>query len=125
MEDRHAVGGALLSGVAIEIVVEAHLRLFKQIEDLNHAWSESVQRAREAETDFAHRMMGCSDPAKAAELCTEWLAKRAAAFLTETQRFTGLWLNFYSDAVKEAWNGAAVTARPPRDAASAEAEAAQ
>ncbi len=53
--------------------------------------------------------MGCSDPAKAAELCTEWLTTRAA-FLTETQRFTGLWLNFYSDVVKITWNGSAVTA---------------
>ena len=101
---------AVLTGSRqMALMAEAHLRLFRQIEAINHAWSESVRRARESETKFARRLIDCRDAARAAELCAEWLTTRAATFVTESQRFTGLWLNFYSETGKDAWNGATLT----------------
>ncbi len=47
----HSVALFAVGQQQIVRMTETHLRLFKQIEDLKHAWSESVQRAREAETD--------------------------------------------------------------------------
>jgi hypothetical protein len=91
----------------LALMADAHIRLFKQIEDVNDAWSESIRRTKDAEAEFARRLADCDDAAKAVELSTDWLTSRAATFLAESQRFTGLWLTFYSDAVKAAWSGAA------------------
>ena len=86
------------------LMAEAHLKLFRQIEDVNQVWLESVRRVSEAETDFAHRLKDCREPAKAAELCAECLAACTNALLAGSQRFTGLWFSFYSEALKDTWN---------------------
>ncbi len=104
----------------IAFMAEAHIRPLKHIEEGNQAWSESVRRTKEAETEFAHRLADCRDPLKAAGLGTEWATSRAAGFLAESQRFTGLWLTFYSDAVKTAGSGVAASASPTHEVVSAE-----
>ncbi len=98
---------------------EAHIRLLKHIEESNQAWSESVRRTKEAEMEFAHRLADCGDPLKAAGLGAEWVIARAAGFLAESQRFTGLWLTFYSDAAKTAGSGVAASASPTHEVVSA------
>ena len=87
------------------LMAEVHLKLFRQIEQINHTWAESIKRTHEAEAAFAQRVVNCNDPAKAGELCAEWLTSRAATFLAESQRFTDMWLSFYSEAAKDALSG--------------------
>lgn len=90
------------------LMAESHIRLFKQIEDVNKVWTESVQRTKESETEFARRLIDCADPAKAAELCVEWMTARARSFLADSQSFSSLWLSFCSYAGKAIENSVAV-----------------
>jgi hypothetical protein len=86
----------------LELLTQTRQRLFQQIEDVNQAWLDSVKRTKESEAEFTRRLTECDDAAKATELCTEWVTSRAAAFLAESQRFSGLWLDFYSSGLKSA-----------------------
>jgi hypothetical protein len=94
----------LMAERQMALVAEAHLRLFKRMEDVSQAWMESVRRVSEAETEFAHGLKECREPAKAAELCAEWLAACANALLAGSQRFTGLWFSYCSEALTDTWS---------------------
>ncbi len=106
-EDKKSLTGAkpeskgnskMMGHEQMALVMEAHDRLFGQIDEINRAWLDSVKHAREAESEFTRRLVECTDPGQAAELCSEWLKSRAANFLADSQRFAGLWLRFYSAA---------------------------
>ena len=83
----------------LELIAETHRRLFQQIEDVNQAWLDSIKETKDSEFEFTRRLKECEDPAQAAELCAEWMRTRAVRFLAESQRFSGLWQDFYSNAV--------------------------
>jgi hypothetical protein len=91
------------------LMSEAHLKLFKQVAAVNRAWSDCIRRAHDTESDFTRRLIDCKDAGKASELCTEWLMTRAAAFLAESQRFTDMWLSFYSETAAAALGSPAST----------------
>ena len=99
------VGGAVALGRRqMELMAHVHQQLFQQIENVNQAWLDSVKRTKDSEIEFTRSLSQCEDPAKAAELCAEWMRTRAAAFLAESQRFSGLWLDFYSNGMKAAFD---------------------
>lgn len=85
------------------LLSEAHFRLFKQIEQIDLAWRDSIERLKQSESEVANRLSGQNNQETATEICRQWFSSSAAALLAESQRATNLWLNFYTGSLGSGW----------------------
>jgi hypothetical protein len=99
---------------------ETHIsdNLFGRMQDMNRAWLQKLRELRQAEAEFAVRLLAAKTPSEAAIICHEWIAMRLENVTGEQQAFTTNWLEFIADTMKSASNAVAVPSTQARKKAS-------
>jgi hypothetical protein len=81
-------------------IVDLNGNLFEQMRDMNRAWLERLRETRQMESEFGSRLLVAKNPAEAAAICNDWMAKRLQSVAAEQQIFTTAWLGLVSHVVR-------------------------
>jgi hypothetical protein len=89
---------------------ETHIsdNLFGRMQDMNRAWLQKLRELRQAEAEFAGRLLAAKTPSEATIICHEWIAMRLENVAGEQQAFTTNWLEVIADTMKSASNAVTV-----------------
>src|SRR5882757_8197711 len=74
--------------------------LFEQMRDMNRSWLERLREVRQLESEFGSRLLVGKNPAEAAAIRNNWIAKRLQSLAAEQQIFTTAWLGLVSHVVR-------------------------
>jgi hypothetical protein len=88
-----------LAQASSDAMIDAHLRLYRQIEAINRKWFDRLSETRDSEVALGNNLRNCADPAQAGALCREWVVSRGAIMASDMESFGKLWLDFCSQAI--------------------------
>ena len=79
-----------------DALIEAHLRLYRQIETVNRKWFDRLGETRDSEVALGKALLQCPNPVEAAALCREWIMRQGTILAADMQDSSKLWLDFCS-----------------------------